>query len=265
MASVPCPQCGNPVGIEETGCSQCRQAKWRRRRPKLAAVGVAAAVVTGLVWLERAPLKAWAQASWRDFTAEVERTRDPAHLFASIPAASPEPAGLLIAGGPRPAETAVSSFAYISAPPPAAVTPPADAPASAAPVPTPPIQGMRRWYGLVYDLSTLLPVDGAQLRFISKDGGIAMSATTDAAGHYWIDMSKNYANGMVSATISAPAGYRTGLLEDRDPPLREQSREARQMVLDETTDSDLEPVPLRVREGAEIAELNFVLLPSAKK
>ena len=123
---------------------------------------------------------------------------------------------------------------------------------------------MRCWYGLVYDLETLRPINKAKVRFNTKGGSMG-EAATDAAGHYRFDLPMNLVSAQVSVSIAHPPGYREGLLADQDPPLRERSPDARRLIMTETTDDDLEPVPLRFRETDEVLELDLVLIPLAKK
>jgi hypothetical protein len=89
------------------------------------------------------------------------------------------------------------------------------------------------------------------------------STTTDQDGHYNIPLARAGENDL-SVTVQNPPGYREGVLEDRDPPLRERPSEDRRVVLEETTDRDLEPVPLRCGENAEVVQLDLVLVPLEK-
>lgn len=244
-----------------------------RPRSRLIAAGVAGLAILCLTWFMRDSLR----AAWDDFAAEVERTREPRLLIA----ASQPPAALTAAPAEPAAQVAVSSFVYLGGEPPPPPAEPADAamplgtiaappaavvgPASAAPapIPPPPDSLFRRYYGVVYDLGTLKPLAGARLEFKVKGDETGWTATVNDLGHYQMDLFKGPDNTM---TVSAAVpGYRPGLLEEKDPPLRERSRSARRMIIDETSDSDLEPIPLRFRQDDELVELDLVVVPQAAK
>lgn len=293
MVTVPCPRCGHLVGLDEKLCPHCQDSRseveieegWAfarneglrlRWRSRLTTAGVAGLAILGLTWFMRASLT----AAWDDFAAEVERTRDPRPLMAAA-----APAGLPAAPTAPSAQVAVSSFVYLAGGPSAlpeefthpattpgafaaapaapAATSTASASAAPAPIPPPPDSLFRRYYGVVYDLDTLKPLAGARLEFKAKGDDTGWTATVNDLGHYQMDLFKGPDNAM---TVSAAVpGYRPGLLEEKDPPLRERSRSARRMIIDETSDSDLEPIPLRFRQDDELVELDLVVVPQAAK
>lgn len=286
-----CTHCRTPrddMEIEE-GRALVRDEELRlRRRPKRIAAGVAAAVFLGSVWLLRGIWAPPLAGAWNDFRAEVEKTRQPGHWLkgrasspllgtAAVPAASQ--AGPSSSSSPLPDQVSISSFIYIQAsapPPPTAPSTPAPSPPALEPVPPPPATaaapsttfpppgpGEVRVHGTVYDLATRQPVKGVNVRFESREKNGRWDAMTNAAGRYEVNLFKD-ASDAFSVMIEAP-GYRKGLLEDRDPPYRERSQQAREDLIAETIDSDLEPVPLRHRESARIVQLDLVLVPLTGK
>jgi len=295
MTNVPCPRCGMPVGLDQEVCSHCRTPRddmemeegralvrkeeaRRRRRPKRIAAGVAAAVLLTIAWLLRGLVLGPLLVAWSDLQIEIEKTRQPSHwvkprTFPPAPVAA------------APASVAVSSFVYLGTNSPASVTlaqeaaqpPPDSAPARASsvvatPLPdlsTPPepqlslTPGELHVRGTVYDLATGRPVPSVRVHFQVGRSDARWETTTNAAGHYQVGVLKNLSD-VVVVMIEAQ-GYRKGLLEDRDPPYRERSAQARADVMAETTESDLEPVPIRYKESAQVVDLDLVLVPLAKK
>ncbi|MBI2788452.1 MAG: carboxypeptidase regulatory-like domain-containing protein [Elusimicrobia bacterium] len=291
MTNVPCPRCGMPVGLDQEVCSHCRTPRddmemeegralvrkeelRRRRRPRLIAAGVAAAVLLTIAWLLRGLVLGPLLVAWSDLQIEIEKTRQPSHwvkprTFPPAPVAA------------APAHVAVSSFVYLGTNSPASVSfaqepaqpPPARASAVVAttlpdltPAPEPALSlgpGELHVRGTVYDLATGRPVPSVRVRFQQTRSDARWEATTNAAGRYQVGVYKNPSDAVV-VMIEAP-GYRKGLLEDRDPPYRERSASARADVMAETTDSDLEPVPIRYKESAQVVDLDLVLVPLAKK
>lgn len=285
-----CTHCRTPrddMEMEE-GRALVRNEELRlRRRPKRIAAGVAAAVLLGSAWLLRGVWTPPLVRVWSEFQAEVEKTRQPDHWLKGkaaspllapvvIPAASPAaaPAALSFPAARLPAQVAVSSFIFIksNAPPAQPEPPPPPAPPLAILPPPPvaapaalhpPAPGEVRVHGTVYDLATRRPVKDANVRFESRKTEARWEAMTNAAGRYEVNLFKNGADA-ITVMIEAP-GYRKGLLEDRDPPYRERSQQAREDLIAETIDSDLEPVPLRHRESEQIVALDLVLVPLAEK
>ncbi len=229
------------------------------------------------------------ESAWTDFQKEVERTRDPrprsAHIIAEVATSS----FVYLSGGPTPTTLSTSFTPRVEppqvVPPVAAPQPPpmtdraippgspatnslpmaVEAVAEGAPMPPNPAPSFHRVYGVVYDLETIRPIAGAQLLFRTKHGTVGIGMT-DAAGHYRIDLTKGNNSGEVTVSIpDGVPGYRSGLFEDKDPPLRERDKDARLMMMSETTDSDLEPVPLRFKQSAELIQFDLVLVPLAKK
>lgn len=287
-----CTHCRTPrddMEMEEGRALVRNEELRRRRRPKRIAAGVGAALLLASVWLLRSVWTAPLDRVWSEFQAEVEKTRQPDYWLKGrssspllapvvIPAdspAAPAPAARL------PAQVAVSSFIYIqaSAPPPhhAPPAPPEPAPpapplailyppVAAAPPPVtllPPGPGEIRVHGTVYDLATRQPVKDVNVRFESRRAAARWEAMTNSAGHYEVLLIKLNPD-VITVMIEAP-GYRKGLLEDRDPPYRERSQQAREDLIAETIDSDLEAVPLRYRESEQIVPLDLVLVPLTVK
>lgn len=243
-----------------------------------------------LAWCLHRLFPATLESSWTDFQNEVERARDPhpRAAAASVSAEVTTSSYVYLSGSPPPT-TLSTSFTPRAEPPPAARAPsdpppppaerpsPAGSPATdpapvtaktvveAAPAPPLPDPSFFRVYGVVYDLATLRPIVGAHLVFRTAHFTVA-AGVTDAAGHYRVDLSKGNNSGDVTISIlEGVPGYRNGLFEDKDPPLRERPKEARLMIMSETTDSDLEPVPLRYKQSDEVIPLDLVLVPLAKK
>jgi hypothetical protein len=286
-----------PVELDQEVCTNCRTPRddmemeegralvrkeelRLKRRPKLVAAVLAAAALLAAAWLLRGLVLGPLLVAWSDFQIEVEKTRQPSHWVK--PRVFPAPAG--------PADSsrvAVSSFVFLTAsgappahaayaaPPPAIEPEPEPAKASAVvatplPVIAPPGDpaltlgpGEIRVHGTVYDLATARPVGNVMVRIQQVRGEAKWETATNEAGHYQLGLYKNAADA-VTVMIEAP-GYRKGLLEDKDPPYRERSAQARAEVIAETVDSDLEPVPLRYKDSERIIELDLVLVPQAKK
>jgi hypothetical protein len=286
------------VELEEPICPYCRSHKKaleeeqgpaaavheespRPRRPILVPAGLVVFVVLMSAWFLRGYLF---NGTWREFSQEVERVRDPRSHFTPRETAGGAASEATVSsfvfagGGPPPPAFSAPSFpdpppvqrpretaqaAETAAVPPRPAAPPPAAPALVAPAPPSPNPGLRCWYGLVYDLATLRPIARAKVRFNTKAGSLGETAT-DGAGHYRFDLPSNIASAQVSVSIPNLPGYREGLLEDQDPPLRERSPDARKRIMTETTDNDLEPIPLRFRETDEVVELDLVLVPLAR-
>jgi len=280
-----CPHCRAPrddMEMEE-GRELIRKEELRlKRRPKRIAAAAAGLLVLCLAWFMRAGIAESLATSWRDFAAEVERTRDPRRYAAAQPPAADTPP----VGATRPPDpTVVSSFVYIGrgASPAFAnteperagsgelsetfsVIPAAPAPvavAAAAPAPIPPDGPFRRFYGVIFDLDTLQPLGGVKILFKGKGHEHGLTTTTNSRGHYQIDFFKG-TDGELSVSAEIP-GYRPGLLEDKEPSLLERGAKARQAVIAELVEGDLDPIPLRFRESAGLVELNLAVVPKAAK
>lgn len=121
---------------------------------------------------------------------------------------------------------------------------------------------MSRMYGVVYDLQTLRPVAGAEVRFTVRNREIFWTVRTDEKGHYQIDVMTDPAL-LVSARSP---GYREGALEDKDPPFRQRPAKSRRAALEETTDWDLEPFPVRPHGDYDsLLQLDLVMFPERKR
>lgn len=302
--AVPCPRCDFPVEYEQDGCPRCQEERRNKLLGRLKKLGVFVAVILALAaWQHRR-----INIAWQEFMVEVEYARYPAlrkqRAQAADQAAFEEAER---AAAREAAKIASSVVVFTTAPPhiapyipsapddptktvsvaPSAAaqrlsTPPAAAPVADAtppPEPAPPGENHRRFYGVVYDVSTLKPIAGAELKFMFPGAENGSRVTTNTFGHYQVDLVKNTTRlikpdgsyvivpddkPMVVA-IMPVAGYRDGQLEDTDPPLRERSRSARRRIIAETTDSDLEPMLLRYQSNAAIVPLDLVLLPKLRK
>lgn len=286
-----CSHCRTPrddMEMEEGRALVRREEARRKRRPKLIAAGVAAGVLLAAAWLLRGLVLGPLLVAWSDFQIEVEKTRQPSHWLKGKPPlvapAAPASSAVSAAVPDSTGRVVVSSFVYLDpggpagarAEAPASDQPPAVDPAHAsafvqtplAAPETPPDPALTLGpgellvQGMVYDLATRRPVGGVRVKFQQRRGDAAWAATTNAEGRYHVGVYKNATDAIV-VMIEAP-GYRKGLLEDRDPPYRERSVQARTDLIAETTESDLEPVPLRHRESARTVDLDLVLVPEAK-
>ena len=133
----------------------------------------------------------------------------------------------------------------------------------ARPAPIPPAAGanMRRFYGVVYDLSTKKPLAGAKVFFdVGQPGGVAEQAPclTDLNGHYTCDLSDDAAP--VSVYVLTE-GYK-GQFEDLVPPLHARSVSERRAVLAQRDDY-LEPARVLFSTSQEIVPLDLVVVPKA--
>lgn len=245
----------------------------KRRRKRVAAAAIAGTLLAA-VWLTRGLLAGAIGSAWTDFAAEVEKTRSPGN-WKGTPS-DPVPA-------PRPApEIGVSSAIFLDpgngggfpyypsdAPEPekaepAAVAADLTAPAAELEILPSGNPDEVRIHGKVYDLATGLPVGGAQVRFMMNAHSRG-ATTTDPAGRYQMSVSRSQEPSDVTLVTVEAAGYRTGLIEDKDPPYRERSSQSRADLIAETVDSDLEPVPVRYPPSAGVVRLDIVLVPLAKK
>jgi len=285
LEEVVCPHCRTPrddMELEE-GLALVRQEELRRlRRPKLIKAGLAFAALLAAAWCLRGVIREPLNAKWAEFQEEVEKTREPSHwlkdaqplpvLSQDTPRSDPQPhafqtippaARFTLDARVEDAPPKSASIASIEpvAPTTSSVT---FAVAVAAPTPKPPAESDRSWYGVVYDLMTLQPLPAVRIMF-KMDGQTVNYTMTDLQGHYNIALNRdNYGNRTLSVTVDNPPGYRAGVLEDRVPPLRDRSSADRKAILEETTDNDLEPVPLRYSGNADIVELDLVLVPVVK-
>lgn len=291
-------------GLEDAACPYCRTPRQdpqeappspldspaaegpimpgTRLGPYLLKAGAAFLGFLALAWGLNRLFPATLETAWSDFQNEVERTRDPR----ARPAAAREEIAAssyvyLSGGGPPPAAFQTSFIPRAEPPRPAPVRPPpplprsnptdppppapVDSVAAAAPAPPLPDPAFHRVYGVVYDVVTLRPIAGVKLLFKTERFTVA-AGTTDEAGHYRIDLSKGNNSEQVLISIDGRIpGYRDGLFEDKDPPLRERPKDARLMIMSEITDSDLEPVPLRYKHSEELVQLDLLLVPQTKK
>jgi hypothetical protein len=253
----------------EEGRALARKEELRlERRPKLIKAGIAAVILLCALWYNRRHVTEPLDKKWSEFEVEVEKTREPAHWLKDKQPIQQ----VVIRGAPAPFSPYMSEpYLASGAPQPSrppdfkpAIPPREPSPAVAAPVPaTPDMPTLRSWYGVVYDLITLQPLPSARI-IIKENDRTVTTTTTDLEGHYHLVMYRGPSNGQMSVTVENPPGYREGVLEDRDPPLRERSPVDRKAVFDETTDNDLEPVPMRCPDSAQNVQLDLVLLPAVK-
>lgn len=238
------------------GYRKLREDNTRRRRLpfKILAAAALAAGAGRLIWTHREAIGSTANSASGRLSRWADEQRDP-KTYGSKTTEAPAAAGAAQAPDPQEIRTVPNASAA-----PAADAGPAATP---APVPDAPAEHLRTWYGVVYDLHTLHPIRSANILFY-KDGLAVNSTITDQEGHYSIALARD-GEDELSVTLQRPPGYREGLLEDRDPPLRERPPEDRMMILEETSDSDLEPVPLRCSPNAEVVQLDLVLVPVMKR
>ncbi|UPT73513.1 MAG: carboxypeptidase-like regulatory domain-containing protein [Elusimicrobiota bacterium] len=117
----------------------------------------------------------------------------------------------------------------------------------------------RRLYGVVYDIETLRPVSGAQIKFSVSGGNLTWATKTDQRGHYQIDLIENPQH-VILVSAEAP-GYRKGALEDSDPPLRLSKAKRRRALVEETTDHDLAESLVRLGGSDNIIQFDLVVFP----
>lgn len=213
----------------------------RRRAVLLAALLV-------LVVGARGPLVRTARMAREKWTYEFDKAQN---LGAPEPAAAPAPKPAEPV--PAPPATAVPPKPAVPEPPRVASRPPEPAPAPA------PSAGRRavRLYGVVYGLAELEPVEGARVS-IHGPGG-AYDTRTDRDGRYQIDLPAAFVDSPLTADVDAP-GWRSGQLEDVQPPYLERSAEERRAAAAQLAPGDLDPVRLSVRPNALVFPLDLVLL-----
>lgn len=107
------------------------------------------------------------------------------------------------------------------------------------PIPDEPDETTCRYYGAVYDLATKKPL--RHLSLVVSESGFQTTYTTDGLGHYTFD-SRTANMGPLTITASA-AGYRPGLVPERDPPMRGFSATRRRAIAD-TIDLAFDPADM---------------------
>ena len=256
-----CPHCRRPRDENEVakGHKDTRQEALRLKdRPRRIIVRVAAAAAAAgaltMAWNSREAISVHLQAAWANFNVEVERARDPRSH--TQPQASGEPSLISAVAKSLSNQTKPEHEAPIAVP----VAPPAETPDATPPPPPPtPSQDMDCIvYGVVYDLVTKKPVVRTRI-IVRTRNAPSTPLETSEVGHYYFPLRKNI-DSITTVMIEAP-GYRKGLIEDKDPPLRERSSEARASFIDETVDSDLDPVPVRCSGNTQLVALDLVLVP----
>ncbi|MEQ1920379.1 MAG: carboxypeptidase-like regulatory domain-containing protein [Elusimicrobiota bacterium] len=285
MLTVSCPGCSKPLSLAEEVCPHCRRPRDENEiekghedarqeairlkdRPRRILVRVtAAAAVAGaltLAWSSRDAAAVRFQAAWTDFNVEVQRARDPLSHAKPQTTADPSLLSDVAASLSNPENPVNPAKPANPAPVAVHVAPPVETPDATPPAPPPaPMQDMECMvYGVVYDLATKKSVAHARIIFRTADSA-TQEAVTNENGHYFIPLRKN--PGFLTTAMIEARGYRRGLLEDKDPPFRERSFEDRVAVMDETLDSDLDPVPIRYPPRARLISLDLVLVPEQKK
>ncbi len=269
---VPCPRCGEPLDLDQGWCQHCRseRLRWLTVLLKFGGLGLLIVLALGL-WQRQA-----VEEAWTEFTAQIDQARNP-HIRGvndNAPLPSPAPSPVVV-------PIATSTFVFIAGlsdppiarplrttprhaqDPASAAEPPAEVPnATPPPEPGPITADERRFYGVVYDALTLKPVAGARLSFTMNGNEHALIATTNARGHYQADLFINTVDRVaVSISIKVPPGYRDGLIEDKDPPVRERVLSARRRLIEETSPDELEPVLVYVHDAHRLVALDLVLIP----
>lgn len=130
-----------------------------------------------------------------------------------------------------------------------------------------------RIYGVVYDLESQRPIAGARVEFTYEgypNSPIKISyedhkrhffqEVTDADGHYIVDLDRIHVERRDLFVSVRAEGYRTGALEDTDPPMFERAAADRHAKADETTDSDLDRIRVTASPSSNVVELDLVML-----
>jgi hypothetical protein len=138
---------------------------------------------------------------------------------------------------------------------------PADAPtglaATPAEVPPPPNAGRVRFYGVIYDLESLVPVAGANVTaVIPAMDNVKQNVITDAVGHYRFDIPQGE---RVFVQVAAE-GFKTGQLADVDPPYSTLPPNYRKNKAGEVTVTDLGPHAPEYGHGENIVKLDLVMV-----
>jgi hypothetical protein len=280
-----CAYCGRPRDereIERGKAELEERALIERRRPRLLAAWGAGLLAALALYSARDLLSDLAASRYDAFMTEVRSVEGDGAPAARPPRPQPvEP--------PRAPPPRQPSIVWTSAPPPAATRaepvlvvvrrpPPKPAPppepaaprklpprvATPAPVPgEPTLPDQRRVYGVVYDLLTGAPVPSATI-FVSGGASnglpVGSQTTTDAAGHYRIDVPLDPPGGTALVSVKA-AGYRDGEMTDADPPYLGRPPARRAEIAQNATDADLEPIPLFPSDPRTLVRLDIVLIP----
>lgn len=109
------------------------------------------------------------------------------------------------------------------------------------PIPAEPNERTCRYYGVVYDLATVKPLRRFTLEF--RGAGQAGPMATSGKGFYVYDAPVMRGPPGDTTVDAAGAGYRPGLLPERDPPMRLMTAKQRRAVAD-VADLAFDPVPL---------------------
>lgn len=269
MNKVPCPGCGALLELEQEVCSSCRRprdereigegrnrlselALKQRRLPRIIAAWILVAISAAGLYGQREVVLGTFAGLRADFTREMEAVARPAPGPLS-PAAQAMLSALSV-----PREGPIVAVVAHSPRPPK----PSELPehATRPPEPHDPVGGQQRIYGVVYDMLTANVVAGARL-YITGDGNSSWQAVTNIRGHYMIDVPTDYIDRPEGVIVRVEAaGYKTGQLEDSDPPYRERTEEQRRSAFAEIAPSDLEPPSIRSRRSASLVPFDIVLI-----
>lgn len=255
-----CENCRRPWSEDEIERAKARAVEAHQRRKRLPVVILAwllaAACAAGL-YSRREILLGLAAGAKADFQREVDAQIKPDPSKPLSPMARQLVAALRVPGPEPKTVTVVASSPLVKGPPRVAHRP-------AQPQEPPKHLGaMTRLYGVVYDMHSVSPVNGASLVFRAS-GGMAWSASTDEDGYYVVDVPTNIVDkGGIEATVSA-SGYREGQIEDVDPPYLERTEEQRLDALSQLAPSDMEPFTVRARPSSSVVALDVVLVPLAR-
>ncbi len=275
--SLPCPGCHSPLPPEATGCQICMRTRTRQeimrgyaklreqkaRKKRLPFQILAAVLILGaggkLFMVYGDKITATASSALGKVSRWADGMRDPSNYASKTVAVPAAPTAPAAPGAPVAPEAALGSQLFGSD------NQPEQAPA-AAPTPAPPVKpaGPKplakdswRVSGMVYDLATLRPVQGADITFL-RDEKEPQTATTDDAGAYEIDLPKG--DGW---TVSMEArDRRPGQILDIDPPYRERDADERHAAFDQISDGDLSPAQVAWKRSSSKVRLDLIAVPS---
>lgn len=245
----------------------------RRRRPRVLAARALAFCAAALLFHFRGAIRArasaWADGIMREIVAAQEppaQARPRTAMGAAVvemmrgPAAPAAVAARAAAPDGPPASAASAPAPRLSRPVPAEG--PARRPAHAAKQPDSPAPGNLIVYGIVYDLKNGLAVPSAAVTLRDASNYSGFNSVTNEDGYYALELPFANRTGNYVITVKAP-GFRTGQIEDPNPPYREQPEKSRLAALAELSDRDLEPVPVRFNSTLEFYPLDLVLAPAS--
>lgn len=239
-----------------------REKARRRTRPfKIAAAVLILAVSGKLFMVYGGPFMAAAGSAITRVLKKADDMRNPSNYAAKQvpPEAEPPAVPAEAPGSPVAPEHALRAQLFAPDAPPAQG--PAPAPSASAPPARPfglaPLaKNSWRVSGTVYDLTTLAPVQGADITFL-RDSKEPATATTNDNGAYEVDLVKS--DGW---TVSLEAhDHRRGQILDIDPPYRVRDADERRAVLEHITDGDLTPAPVGWKRASSKVKLDLIAVP----